>query len=61
MLDLWMFGQKILNCCLFDFSLLLPINFIPYQNEGKLLRFLRRALAKKLSYPGLDIIKGLDE
>ena len=61
MLDLGMFGQEVLNCALFHLSLLLPINFIPYQNEGKLLGFLRRALIEKLGDPGLDIIKGLDD
>lgn len=61
MLDLRMLGQEFLNCDLFDFPLLLPIDFIPNQNEGKLLRFLRRALVEKLGDPGFDIIEGLHE
>lgn len=61
MLDLRMFGQEVLNCALFDLPLLLPINFIPNQNEGKLLRFLRCALVEKLGDPRFDIIEGLHD
>ena len=56
-----MLGQELLNCDLFDFPLLLPIDFVPNQNEGKLLRFLGRALVEKLGDPGFDIIEGLHE
>ena len=53
-----MFVQELLDWGLFNFSLVLTIDFIAHQNEGEFFWFFRSALIEELSYPALDVVEG---
>lgn len=60
MFYLWMLWQKLLNCRLLDFPLLLSVNFVADQNKGKFLWFFWGSLVQELGDPSLDIFEWLN-
>lgn len=58
-LDPWMLPQELGNARLLHFSLRLPVDLIPHQDEGELLRLFRGSLVQELCDPGFDIVERL--
>lgn len=59
MLDPRMLGKELLNGYLLHFPLLFSVDLVAHQDEGELLRLLRRSLVQELTNPRLDVVEGL--
>jgi hypothetical protein len=59
-LDLRMLGEELLDRWVLHLALLLAVDLVSDQDEGELLRLLRRSLVQEFSDPGLNVVKWLN-